>query len=87
VLENVKDGRREVADMVERFNQIGMEMGEDGADFDALGTEMGELQAEDRRGRRLDARQPARDRDGSAALPAGELGVKSLSGGEKRAWP
>ena len=29
VLENVKDGAREVADMVERFNQIGMEMGED----------------------------------------------------------
>ena len=41
VLENVKDGAREVADMVERFNQIGIEMGEDGADFDALGTEMG----------------------------------------------
>ena len=44
VLENVKDGAREIADMVERFNQIGIEMGEDGADFDALGTEMGELQ-------------------------------------------
>src|ERR1700712_2317054 len=44
VLENVKDGAREIADMVERFNQIGIEMGEDDADFDALGTEMGELQ-------------------------------------------
>ncbi|MFN3510218.1 MAG: ATP-binding cassette domain-containing protein, partial [Tsuneonella troitsensis] len=44
VLENVKDGARETADMVERFNQIGMEMGEDGADFDALGAEMAELQ-------------------------------------------
>jgi ATPase subunit of ABC transporter with duplicated ATPase domains len=44
VLENVKDGAREVADMVERFNQIGMLMGETDADFDALGTEMGELQ-------------------------------------------
>ena len=41
VLENVKDGARETADMVERFNQIGMEMAEDGADFDALGAEMG----------------------------------------------
>src|SRR5690606_8985918 len=36
VLEHVKAGGREVADMVERFNQIGIEMGEDGADFDAL---------------------------------------------------
>ena len=44
VLENVKDGARATADMVERFNQIGMEMGEDGADFDALGAEMSELQ-------------------------------------------
>src|SRR5918998_1385375 len=44
VLENVKDGARETADMVERFNQIGMLMGEPDADFDALGTEMGELQ-------------------------------------------
>ena len=44
VLENVKDGAREIADMVERFNQIGMEMGEEDADFDALSTEMAELQ-------------------------------------------
>ena len=27
VLENVKDGARDIADMVDRFNQIGMEMG------------------------------------------------------------
>ena len=44
VLENVKDGAREIADMVERFNAIGMEMGEEDADFDALSTEMAELQ-------------------------------------------
>ena len=39
VLENVREGARCTADMVERFNAIGMEMGEDGADFDALGAE------------------------------------------------
>jgi ATPase subunit of ABC transporter with duplicated ATPase domains len=44
----------------------------DDTDFDALMEEMGELQDQDRRGRRLDARQPARDRDGGAALPAGD---------------
>ena len=42
MLENVKDGVR-AADMVERFNQIGMEMGEEDADFDALSTEMSDL--------------------------------------------
>ena len=40
------------------------------ADFDALRHRDGRVAGEDRRGRRLDARQPARDRDGRAALPA-----------------
>jgi ATP-binding cassette ChvD family protein len=84
VLEHVKDGAREVADMVERFNQIGMEMGEDGADFDALGTEMGELQA------KIDAVDGwTLDNQLEIAMealrcPPGDMGVKSLSGGEKR---
>jgi ATPase subunit of ABC transporter with duplicated ATPase domains len=84
VLENVKDGAREVADMVERFNQIGMEMGEDGADFDALGTEMGELQA------KIDAVDGwTLDNQLEIAMealrcPPGDMGVRSLSGGEKR---
>ena len=75
VLENVKDGAREVADMVDRFNAISAEMGDpqDDTDFDALMDGDGRAAGEDRRGRRLDARQPARDRDGGAALPAGRL--------------
>ena len=46
VLENVKDGAREVADMVDRFNAISAEMGDpkDDTDFDALMEEMGTLQ-------------------------------------------
>src|SRR5690554_6159818 len=40
VLENVKDGARETANLVERFNEISMLMAEPDADFDALGTEM-----------------------------------------------
>jgi ATP-binding cassette ChvD family protein len=84
VLENVKDGAREVADMVERFNKIGMEMGEDGADFDALGTEMGELQE------KIDAVDGwTLDNQLEIAMealrcPPGDSGVASLSGGEKR---
>ena len=73
VKENVMDGVRPVADMMDRFNAISALMADppEDADFDALMAEMGELAGEDRRGRRLDARQPARDRDGRAALPAG----------------
>ena len=51
VLENVKDGARGTADMVDRFNAIALEMAEDGADFDALGAEMGDLQAKIARAR------------------------------------
>ena len=84
VLENVKDGARETADMVERFNQIGMEMGEDGADFDALGAEMAELQD------KIDAVDGwTLDNQLEVAMealrcPPGDMGVQSLSGGEKR---
>ncbi len=84
VLENVKDGAREIADMVDRFNQIGIEMGEDGADFDALGAEMGELQE------KIDAVDGwTLDNQLEIAMealrcPPGDSGVESLSGGEKR---
>jgi ATP-binding cassette ChvD family protein len=84
VLENVKMGAKETADMVERFNQIGMEMGEDGADFDALGEEMGELQA------KIDAVDGwTLDNQLEIAMealrcPPGDWSVENLSGGEKR---
>ena len=84
VLENVKDGARATADMVERFNQIGMEMGEDGADFDALGAEMSELQD------KIDAVDGwTLDNQLEVAMealrcPPGDWPVKDLSGGEKR---
>jgi ATP-binding cassette ChvD family protein len=84
VLENVKDGAREIADMVERFNQIGMEMGEDGADFDALGAEMSELQD------KIDAVDGwSLDNQLELAMealrcPPGDWPVDTLSGGEKR---
>jgi ATP-binding cassette ChvD family protein len=84
VLENVKDGARETADMVERFNQIGMEMAEDGADFDALGAEMSELQD------KIDAVDGwTLDNQLEIAMealrcPPGDWPVNNLSGGEKR---
>jgi len=84
VLENVKDGARETADMVERFNQIGMEMAEEDADFDALGAEMAELQD------KIDAVDGwTLDNQLEIAMealrcPPGDWPVTDLSGGEKR---
>jgi len=84
VLENVKDGARETADMVERFNAIGMEMAEEDADFDALGAEMAELQD------KIDAVDGwTLDNQLEVAMealrcPPGDWPVKDLSGGEKR---
>ena len=84
VLENVKDGARETADMVERFNQIGIEMGEEDADFEALGAEMSELQD------KIDAVDGwTLDNQLEIAMealrcPPGDWPVDNLSGGEKR---
>ena len=86
VLENVKDGARDVANMVDRFNEISAEMGDpkDDTDFDALMAQMGELQekidAVD--GWTLDNQlEIAMD---ALRCPPGDSPVVNLSGGEKR---
>ncbi|HET9810793.1 MAG TPA: energy-dependent translational throttle protein EttA [Sphingomicrobium sp.] len=84
VKENVMDGVRPVADMLERFNAISAQMADPGDDFDALMAEMGELQekidAVD--GWTLDNQlEIAMD---ALRCPPGDSGVTSLSGGEKR---
>ncbi|GGD88955.1 energy-dependent translational throttle protein EttA [Tsuneonella deserti] len=84
VLENVKDGARETADLVERFNAVSAAMGEPDADFDKLGEEMSELQS------KIDAVDGwTLDNQLEIAMealrcPPGDMGVESLSGGEKR---
>ena len=86
VRENVMDGVRPVADLVDRFNEISMIMGAppEDADFDALMEEMGALQekidAVD--GWSLDSQlELAMD---ALRCPPGDSSVTSLSGGEKR---
>jgi ATP-binding cassette ChvD family protein len=86
VLENVKDGVRPIADMIDRFNAISAEMGDpkDDTDFDALMEEMGTLQekidAVD--GWTLDNQlEIAMD---ALRCPPGDWSVENLSGGEKR---
>ena len=86
VLENVKDGARAVADMVDRFNAISAEMGDpqDDTDFDALMEEMGTLQE------KIDAVEGwTLDNQLEVAMealrcPPGDWSVDKLSGGEKR---
>ena len=86
VRENVMDGVRPVADLVDRFNEISMIMGDppEDADFDVLMEEMGTLQekidAVD--GWSLDSQlELAMD---ALRCPPGDSPVTSLSGGEKR---
>ncbi|MCC6482142.1 MAG: energy-dependent translational throttle protein EttA, partial [Sphingomonadaceae bacterium] len=86
VLENVKDGAREIADKLDRFNEISMIMADppEDVDFDALMTEMGELQEH------IDAVDGwTLDNQLEIAMealrcPPSDWGVESLSGGEKR---
>jgi ATP-binding cassette ChvD family protein len=84
VKENVMEGVRPVADMLERFNAISAEMADPGDNFDALMAEMGELQekidAVD--GWTLDNQlEIAMD---ALRCPPGDSAVDKLSGGEKR---
>jgi sulfate-transporting ATPase len=86
VKQNVMDGVRPVADLVDRFNEISTLMADppEDADFDALMEEMGDLQekidAVD--GWTLDNQlEIAMD---ALRCPPGDSSVESLSGGEKR---
>jgi len=86
VLENVKDGARDTADLVDRFNEISNIMADppEDADFDALMEEMGTLQE------KIDAVDGwSLDSQLELAMealrcPPGDWPVDSLSGGEKR---
>jgi ATP-binding cassette ChvD family protein len=86
VKENVMDGAREVADMLERFNEISAIMGDppEDADFDALLAEMGDLQE------KIDAVDGwTLDNQLEIAMealrcPPGDWAVENLSGGERR---
>ncbi|MGB0720165.1 MAG: ATP-binding cassette domain-containing protein, partial [Bdellovibrionales bacterium] len=84
VEQNVMEALSDTKAMIERFNAIGLEMAEEGADFDALMTEMGDLQekidAVD--GWELDRTiQIAMD---ALRCPPGDWPITNLSGGEKR---
>ena len=86
VMENVREGVKDVATMMDRFNEISMLLGDPpaDADFDALMAEMGELQE------KIDAVDGwSLDNQLEIAMdalrcPPGDASVTNLSGGEKR---
>jgi ATP-binding cassette ChvD family protein len=84
VHENVLEGLGPIKAMVDRYNAVAAAMGEPDADFDALTTEMGELQE------KIDAADGWElDRMVDMAMealrcPPGDAKVTHLSGGEKR---
>lgn len=84
VHENIMDALGNIKSKIDRYNEIGAAMAEPDADFDALMTEMGELQeqidAVD--GWELDRTvQMAKE---ALRCPPGDATIKNLSGGEKR---
>lgn len=84
VHENVLEGMKDIKTMVDRYNAISAAMGEPDADYDALMTEMGELQE------KIDAADGWElDRTVDMAMdalrcPPGDAKIDKLSGGEKR---
>jgi ATP-binding cassette ChvD family protein len=86
VLENVKDGARATADLVDRFNEISNIMADppEDVDFDALMDEMGDLQG------KIDAVDGwTLDNQLEIAMealrcPPSDWSVENLSGGERR---
>ncbi len=84
VQENVEEAVAEIKAKMKRFEEIGMEMAEPDADFDALMTEMGELQTylDAHNAWDIDARlEQAMD---ALQCPPPDAVVDVLSGGERR---
>src|SRR5919108_2016942 len=84
VKENVMDGVRPVADMLDRFNAISAQMADPGDDFDALMAEMGELQEKIDAVDGWDLDTQVEQALDALRCPPGEADVSKLSGGEKR---
>ncbi len=84
VLENVQEAVAETRALLDRYNQISVELGEPDADYDALLAEMGDLSTEidHREAWELDSKlEQAMD---ALRCPDPDMPVNILSGGERR---
>ena len=84
VLENIQMAFADVLAKVERFNQIGEEMAEPDADFDALMDEMGKLQDEIDAANGWDLDSQLSQAMDALQCPDPDAPVSILSGGERR---
>lgn len=84
VLENVQEGVGDLLSKVHRFNEIGMEMADPDADFDALMEEMGTLQTEIDAANGWDIDAQLEQAMEALQCPPGDSPVNVLSGGERR---
>ena len=84
VLENVQEGVAETKGMVDRFNQISVELAEPDADYDVLLAEMGKLQEEIDHRNAWDLDNQLEQAMDALRCPPADADISLLSGGEKR---
>lgn len=84
VLENIRDGKKDLFTKIKRFNEISEEMANPDADFDALMGEMGELQEAIDAANAWDIDSQLEQAMDALRCPEPDADVKLLSGGEKR---
>ena len=84
VMQNIEEAVAETKGMLDRFNEIGMEMADPDADFDALMEEMGNLQTELDHRQAWDLEAQLEQAMDALQCPPGDTIVDVLSGGERR---
>ena len=84
VIENVRDGVRDIYSKIERFNEISAQMAEPDADFDALMSEMGTLQEAIDAADAWDLDSQLEQALDALRCPPSDEAITHLSGGEKR---
>lgn len=84
VFENIMEAMGDIKANIDRFNTIGLEMGNPDADMDALMNEMGELQAKIDAANGWELERTIEMAMDALRCPPKDSGVTKLSGGEKR---
>ncbi len=84
VLGNVQEGVAETKGMVDRFNQITVELAEPDADYDTLLSEMGKLQEEIDHRNAWDLDNQLEQAMDALRCPPADSDISVLSGGERR---
>ena len=84
VMQNIEEAVAETKGMLDRFNEIGMQMADPDADFDALMEEMGNLQTELDHRQAWDLESQLEQAMDALQCPPGDTIVDVLSGGERR---